>query len=223
MKKSVVSAGALGTTTKPLGIGYDPIDTTNYFNGALDEVTLYGTALTAVQVTALYTTQSTAPAVANGKVASYSFSGSGFDSSSYDNHATLTDVKNTTDRFGYGAKALQFNGTTSGVKASNSAQLNSGTTTVSFWVKVNALPAQGEVYLMSFGGWQERWKISLPSHGKPVFTAKYTGGISDMDAGDGNALPVGTWKHLVIVHDGANDKIYIDGVKKPQKRLSVTY
>ncbi len=221
LKRSVAATGALGTTTKPLGMGFDPIDVTNYFKGALDEVTLYGVALTAAQVTALYTTQSTVPTIANARVASYSFNGSGYDSSAYANHGVLTNVAATTDRFGFGSKAYEFNGKTSAIKASNSAPLNSASTTISFWVKANALPVTGESFLLSNGGWQERWKISLPGHGKVVFSTNNVGtGNSDMDAGDGNALTVGVWKHIVMTHDGTNDKIFIDGVKKNTKAVT---
>ena len=220
LKNSKAATGNLNNTTKPFGMGYDPIDTTNYFNGALDEVTIFNTALTATEITALYTAQSTAPAVVNARVAAYSFNGSGLDSSIYANHATLTNVKATTDRFGFGLRAYEFNGVSSAIKAPNSSALNSASTTVSFWVKVNALPVTGEAFLLSYGGWQERLKISLPAHGKPVFSTNNVGtGNSDMDSGDGNALPVGTWKHIVMTHDGANDKIFIDGVKKASKAV----
>ncbi|MCK6690608.1 MAG: fibronectin type III domain-containing protein, partial [Thermoanaerobaculia bacterium] len=78
----------------------------------------------------------------------------------------------------------------------------------------------GESYLLSYGGWQERWKISLPQHGKPVWTTNHTNGISDMDSGDGNELPVGEWRHVVMVHDGALDKIYFNGAKVAEKNVA---
>jgi len=212
--------GALDATTKPLGIGYDPIDNTNYFNGALDDVALYAVALSDAQIAALYATQSTAPVVAQGKVAAYDFNNNGFDDSAYGNHADIQSAALATDRFGFGKSALSFDGTAAEATASNGAQLNSAATTITFWVKVNALPATGEAYLLSFGGWQERWKISLPPHGKPVFTTNSAGGISDMDSGNGNELPVGIWKQVVMVHDGTNDKIFIDGVLKAQKAVA---
>jgi len=65
---------------------------------------------------------------------------------------------------------------------------------------------------MSFGGWQERWKISIPPHGKPVWTTNHSNGISDMDSGDGNALQPGDWTHLAMVHDGTKNIIYMNGV-----------
>jgi chitodextrinase len=211
--------GALDATVHPLGIGYDPIDNANYFNGALDEVQLFNTALTAPQIAALYAAQNTTPAVAQGKVADYQFNGDGTDDTAFGNHADISSATLATDRFGFGNSALLMNGTSSEVSAANGAQLNSGTTTVSFWVKVNALPGNGEAFLFSYGGWQERFKLSLPTHGKVVWTTNHTNGISDMDAGGGNELPVGIWKQVVVVHDGTSDKIFIDGVLKATKSV----
>ncbi|MBN8677953.1 MAG: hypothetical protein J0M29_06985 [Chitinophagales bacterium] len=214
--------GALDVTTHPLGIGYDPIDNANYFNGALDEVQLYDVALDATQIAALYANQNTPPAIPQGAVAQYAFDGTGEDASTFGNHADVYTAKATTDRFGFGRSAILCDGVSTEITAANGAQLNSGTATVSFWVKINTLPANGEAFLMSFGGWQERWKISLPQHGKPVWTTNHSNGISDMDSGNGNELPVGVWKHLVFVHDGAKDKIFIDGVLKAEKNVAGT-
>ncbi len=209
--------GALDPTIHPLGIGFDPIDVANYFNGALDEVMIFDAALNPAQITALYNTQNTPPTISQGLVAEYKFNGNGTDGTTFGNHANILTGDLTTDRFGFGNSALLLNGTSSEVNASNGAQLNSPTTTVSFWVKVNSLPGNGESFLLSFGGWQERWKISLPPHGKPVWTTNHSGGISDMDSGNGNELPVGVWKNVVMVHDGTKDKIYINGALVAEK------
>lgn len=217
-EKAVV--GALNNSTKPLGIGYNAIDNANYFDGSMDEVAFFNVALSDLEIAALYTAQNTPPVVAQGKVASYAFSGNGTDNTTFGNHADIQTAALGTNRFGFGNSAVFCNGTSSEITASNAAQLNSGTTTVSFWVKLNALPANGEVFLLSYGGWQERWKISLPSHGKAVWTTNHTNGISDMDAGGGNELPVGVWKHVVMVHDGASDIIYIDGIAKATKAVA---
>ena len=211
--------GALDATTHPLGIGYDPIDNANYFDGAMDDVALFDVALNATQVAALYNAQNTPPVVPQGIVADYSFTHNGSDATDFGNHADISGAELTTDRFGFGNSAILLNGTSSEVTASNAEQLNSPATTVSFWVKANALPANGEAFLLSFGGWQERFKISLPTHGKVVWTTSHENGVSDMDAGNGNELPVGVWKHLVFVHDGAKDKIFIDGVLKAEKNV----
>ncbi|MBK9016403.1 MAG: LamG domain-containing protein [Saprospiraceae bacterium] len=117
---------------------------------------------------------------------------------------------------------LSFDGTQSYLEAPNNPALNSNYTTVAFWIKVNALPVSGEAYPLSFGGWQERWKISLPTHGKPVWTTNNSSGISDMDAGGGNELVAGAWTHVVFVHDGTNDLIYMDGVQVATKAVAGT-
>ena len=43
-----------------------------------------------------------------------------------------------------------------------------------------------------------------------------------MDAGDGNELQPGAWTYVAMVHDGAKDKIYINGVSVAEKDVSGT-
>ena len=213
--------GPLNSTVHPFGIGYDPIDNGNFFNGALDEVKLYNVALSAPEVAALYATESTSPEVPTDLVADFPFAGDAHDATQFENNGLPGGAQLVTDRFGFGSNAYAFSGADS-IYVDNSIQYNSPLASISFWVKVGELPAQGEVYLLSHGGWQERWKISLPSHGKTVFTTNYENGISDMDAGDGNELQVGVWTHVVMVHDGAKDKIFMDGAMVAQKDVSGT-
>lgn len=212
-------AGDLNNSTYPLGIGYNPIDNANYFNGAIDDVRIYDGALDAAAVAALFAEQSTEPSIPDGIVASYLFDGDLRDASGYDNHATGTDVTYVPDRFGFGRQAVYFNGTTTEVTATNSDHLNSPWTTVSFMINPASLPDNGEVFIASFGGWQERWKISLPSHGKLVWTTNHVNGISDLDAGDGNELPTNTWTHVVLVHSTSKDLIYINGELAAEKNV----
>lgn len=204
--------GNLNTTTSPLGIGYDPIGGGLFFKGALDEVMIFDAALDAQQVADLYTDQNTSPMIDQGLVASYALDGDLSDGSEFSNHGRGIALQAATDRFGFGQSAYRFDGATSEITIPNSTQLNSDATTISFWINVRTLPEQGEVFVASFGGWQERWKISLPTHGKLVWTTNHENGISDMDAGDStNALQPGVWTHAVMVHDGIKDRIYLNG------------
>lgn len=209
-------SGTLNSTTKPFGIGYNVVDKGNYFNGAMDEVLIFNSALSAGEIAALYALESTAPVIPQGKVADYSFTNNTLDGSGLGNHAIAKNVTPATDRFGFGNSAYSFNGTDATVWAANSSALNSANTTISFWAKPNSLPVSGEVYLLSNGGWQERWKISLPGHGKPVFTTHSNGQCcSDLDSG--TPLTVGQWTHIVMTHDGTQDIIYLNGVQVNQK------
>jgi hypothetical protein len=51
--------GVLNPTGRPLGMGNNPIDGGQYFNGALDEVKIYNRALTPAEIAHLYETGST--------------------------------------------------------------------------------------------------------------------------------------------------------------------
>lgn len=204
--------GSLNSSTSPFGIGFNPIDHANFFNGLVDDIKVYDFAMDASQVSALYTTENTAPSETPQLVAEYKLNGSGQDFSSFKNHAFTDNVTNRTDRFGFGKSSMGFDGTSSSVTAPNSNALNSDYTTISFWINPTVLPPTGEGFIISNGGWQQRIKISLPSHGKIVFTTNSSSGISDMDAGGGNELVPGKWTHVVAVHDGTKDKIFINGV-----------
>lgn len=212
------TAGNLDATEYPLGIGYDPIDENFYFKGAIDEVEIYGSALTETEIANLYTAQNTPPQVTDGIVAEFAFDGNAEDGSEWANHGNRNGGKFVTDRFGFGKQALALDGTAS-VTAPASDVLNSGMTTIGFWVKPNSFPGTGEVFLLSHGGWQERWKISLPSHGKPVFTTHSNGACcSDMDSG--TPLELKKWTHVVMVHDGTKDVIYFNGIKVNEKAVN---
>ena len=95
------------------------------------------------------------------QVANYTFDGTASDASLTGNHAQLHGVTPTQDRFGIANRAFLFDGIQSYVVAPNVDELQSSAITISFWVRVDQLPDQGEVFLMSNGVWQERWKISL--------------------------------------------------------------
>lgn len=212
-------AGDLNDASSPLGFGYDPMSNSNVVNGDLDDLLIYDMALSDEEVMVIYEAQSTAPIIATGIVAAYPFNGEATDTSDFNNHASTSNVSYTTDRFGRGKSAMYLDGTAY-AHAAASDHLNSVSTTVAFWVNIANLPENGEFYLLSNGGWQERWKISLPSHGKPVWTTNNDGGISDMDSGEGNELLPGVWTHLTFVHNGTMDQIYFNGSLVAEKAVS---
>jgi chitodextrinase len=208
------SLGPLSKTNYPLGIGFDPIGGGNFFDGAIDDLKIYSKGLSAQEVSDLYDLEASEPVIDDELVANYPFSGNSYDATPFNNNATPALLG--MDRFEKGNNAALFTGSNE-VSASSSKQLNSPQATVSFWANPDSYPAMGEVYLISYGGWQERFKASLPSSGKVVWTTNHTNGISDMDSGEGGELPTGEWTHVVLVHDGAQDLIYFNGVKIAEK------
>ncbi|HRF39287.1 MAG TPA: LamG domain-containing protein, partial [Saprospiraceae bacterium] len=151
--------------------------------------------------------------------AHYAFTGHAKDGSGFANHAAVNGANLTQDRFGIANHAFFFDGEQSGLTAPNAAHLNSANATISFWINPASFPAQGEAYLLSFGGWQQRWKISLPGHGKPVFTTHSNGACcSDMDSN--SPLPANVWTHVTMVHNGTQNIIYFNGVEVNQKSVN---
>ena len=91
-------------------------------------------------------------------------------------------------------------------------------TSVGFWIRVDSVnTADQESYIIDFGHYDQRWKISLPHHLRIVWStssknAQFANAIVDMDSKDGNELIKGIWWHVVAVHDGLINLIYVNGV-----------
>jgi hypothetical protein len=111
-------------------------------------------------------------------------------------------------------QAFSFDGTAQYVSIPSSASLNIfGTHTVAFWVKPNALPTAGKNYQL-VSKWVngiEHKQVSINANG----TVSYF--LFGTTAGSGvtstTALQPGVWSHVAATYDGANMKIYINGVQ----------
>ncbi|MFA6403343.1 MAG: LamG domain-containing protein [Salinivirgaceae bacterium] len=127
--------------------------------------------------------------------------------------------------------AYDFVGNTAGdnvnagyIEIENSALLtNASSLTISYWVKVKELKADGEYYVVSNNSWAG-YKTSLPAHGAMVSTISYgtlaerTGG-SDYDAEQVVKLVPGTWAMFTTTYDQTSGKHinYYNGVLAGEK------
>ncbi|MBK8505932.1 MAG: fibronectin type III domain-containing protein [Saprospiraceae bacterium] len=164
----------------------------------------------------------------DGLVAHYPFEGNADDATPYANHGVVAgDVvfEEVPDR---GGMAIKFDGDQDSVLAPNAVQLISDFATVSFWIRVDGQSLQdAEAYVLDFGHWDQRWKISLPQHLRIVWTtnsknAQFDNAISDMDSKDGNELVKDFWWYVTMVHDGTDDIIYLDGNEVNRKPAAGT-
>ena len=153
-----------------------------------------------------------------GLIANYQFDDNANDATPYNNHGTIGGAPTFITRAGAGGKAIKF-GKTDSVVVRNAVQLISDFATVGFWIRVDSTNiADAEAYVIDFGHWDQRWKISLPQHLRIVWTTNSKNALSnnfivDMDAGDGNELVKGIWWHVTMVCNGVNNIIYINGVE----------
>ncbi|MFZ1678173.1 MAG: LamG-like jellyroll fold domain-containing protein, partial [Saprospiraceae bacterium] len=223
--------GGLGGYVVSLdGVYVDSLDasTISIFIGGLDPLTLYTFEVYAYDLSgnnseiADITASTTAPIVTAepGLVAHYKFEGDANDATPYNNHGTIggnPQFETVTNRPNASGMDLKFDGDADSVLVPNAVQLISDYTTVSFWIRVDGQNlADGEAYILDFGNYDERWKISLPVHRQIVWTTNSKNAIDDhfihdMDSGGGNDLVIGFWWYVTMVHDGTDDIIYIDG------------
>jgi fibronectin type 3 domain-containing protein len=149
-----------------------------------------------------------------GLVASFGFNeGSGttvFDSSGSNNNGTLTSATWTaTGKFG---SALSFNGTSSWVTVSDAASLDlTNGLTLEAWVNPTALSGWRTALLKESAGGLSYSLYANDNTPNPAVTVSIGGG--DRSAVGTSQVPLNTWTHLAATYDGAQLRLYMNGVQ----------
>ena len=113
-------------------------------------------------------------------------------------------------RTGAPGQALAFDGVDDAVTIAAAPTLTpTGEVSVSVWVRPSALPER-EMFVVSHGSWQNRWKLSLTPDARPRWTVNTTARIVDLDAPA--EVAEAAFTHLVGTYDGRRMRIYVDGV-----------
>ena len=223
------AGGTLATSTNPLQIGGDSIYG-QYFNGLIDNVRIYNTALTGSQIqtdmntpvgndTTPPTVTSKTPALgATGVaantlslVAAYNFdAGSGAvlaDVSGNGNNGTITNATWTTS--GKYGDALVFNGTSAcGLPDSTSLHLTTGMT-LEAWVNPSAVSSawRDVIYKGNDNYWLE---ATRDTSGVPAAGARWARGSYVTSIGTA-ALTSNTWTFLTETYNGSTLRLYVNG------------
>lgn len=142
-------------------------------------------------------------------VAYYPFSGNAQDASGNDLHGIPFGARLTEDQYGLPLSAYLFDGVNDRITVPYSAPFDLRTAiTVSAWIRADRLPDR-ELFVVSHGSWQNRWKVSLTPGGNIRWTINSTQGIRDVDA----PQPVnpGEFNHFTATFDGEAMVLYING------------
>ena len=86
--------------------------------------------------------------------------------------------------------------------------------TVSVWLSPSSLPER-EMFVVSHGSWQNRWKISLTPEARPRWSVRTTTGIVDLDAPV--SISADRFTHLAATYDGARLVLYVDGMQVSER------
>ena len=152
-------------------------------------------------------------------IAHYPFTGNANDVSGNLLHGQLSGgTLISTDFWGNPAQAGMFDGINDNVVVANNALLNfQDAITVSCWFKATLLPDH-EVFLLSHGSWQNRWKISVTPEKKIRWTINTLNAVGDLDSETG--IQKDSIYHIAVTYDGAHMALYLNGVLHTYKPLT---
>jgi hypothetical protein len=193
----------------------------SHFNGTIDEVRIYNTALTAGNVATLYAETASSTISISGLLAHYKLEGDATDETgNYDGTAsnviyneydgTATNVTYATGKFG---NAAVFNGSSSKIELP--FNLQNTAFSVSFWAK-NTLDSNN-YYLIAnnSGSAQSGWHIGGANSSGTVYNFRINNGSSNYLLLDSGTVDDSDWHHVVVTWDNTTNangaKIYING------------
>ncbi|MBC7884848.1 MAG: T9SS type A sorting domain-containing protein [Saprospiraceae bacterium] len=142
-------------------------------------------------------------------IAWYPFTGNANDRSGNEHHGISKGAVLTSDFQGGPNSAYYFNGGAQHIEVASSTKLNTlASISVSLWSKPN-LAADKEIFLMSHGSWQNRWKLSLTPTKKLRWTINTLSKTADLDTDF--ELKSDSVYHIVATYDGETMLIFVNG------------
>lgn len=142
-------------------------------------------------------------------IAWYPFSGNTQDLSGNNHHGTNKGGLLTTDFNGNANNAYYFNGGSQHIEVASTTKLNTTEAiSVSLWCKP-AFGEEKEIFLLSHGSWQNRWKLSITPTRNVRWTVNTSTRIVDLDVT--RPLISDSVYHIVANYDGKNMLIYVNG------------
>ena len=210
--------GTIGINTMDLLIGkanWTNVNAPN-FNGTMDELLIYNSALTPLQVTQSYGTSCGSIDTSTGLVARYDFTGNANDLSGNPNNGTVNGATLTSDRFGNANNAYAFNGTTSYIDVPNSSSLQfaNNIISISFWANINSVPTgtnDGIILSKQSGSGTTQQGFNVFDNASQTVGLRVANGTNVGIADDSN-VSLNQYHHLVYVYDNGTGTSYLDGI-----------
>lgn len=200
----------------PLYIGKDPATNTYQLRGSLDDISIYGKALSSTEIQQYY---STTKGPTSNLIAYWPFDGNGKDHSGNGNTATLHNLISTTDRFGNQNGAYYFNGQNAYASVIDKATLRLSDTdfTLNAWVKLDAYNASHGSMIMAkrTSGVNSGWQTSISGYdSNPYGVMTYGPGGGSYNAWGSIKVSFNQWHMVTCVYKLSTQtlSIYINGV-----------
>jgi len=224
-----VNYGSVGTYG--LSIGGGQSTSRNILNGAVDDVSIYGSALTAARIQAHYAAGTTTPTSTGDP---YATTVMGDSPAAYyrldDAGSLLADATTHQLNGSYGSSithhatglvtgtsdyAATFSGSATGstttAQVSQSSTLQPTSVSVEAWVKESSTPS-GIIDVVSYGDQHgQGYSLQIYSTNQAAFYGNTTAGAGYFYVQGTTTLSTGTVYHLVGTYDGTTAKIYVNG------------
>ena len=218
---STVSAGTAGTSPVSIGrIGDYPL---LYFNGSIDQVRIFNTALSSSNVSLLYAETSATSSTLDYPVtatALYELSGNANDTGNtyngtatnveYAYNGTATNVNfNVAGKFG---NAGEFNGSSSFINAGFIPSLVTQTFSISTWIKFSSL-TNNQAFISNYvssGGTSRGWFFRYNTTDGIQFA--FRNSTTDVSLSNGYHPIIGQWVHICVSVSPTSKTLYINGV-----------
>jgi len=155
--------------------------------------------------------------IRDGLIAYYPFNGNAEDLGGRDHHGAANQAVLVDDRFGSSNQAYSFDGTDDYIEVPHHQDFNlTNKLTISCWIRHDEEPACFEDILMK-GGDAYGLQFACDGTGTILFHLN-TDGVHNLNS---NIKPVaGNWYHITGVYDGAEQRIYVNGVLKNSVSLT---
>jgi chitodextrinase len=151
-------------------------------------------------------------------IAWYPFNLNGNDISGNDLHGQVFGAVYSNDYFEQPASALLTDGINDKVTVDNDPLLNvQEAITISCWFNPYDLPNK-EVFLVSHGSWQNRWKVSIIPDKKIRWTVNTQSSIGDLDSK--TIVQTDSFYHLTVTYDGSWMTMYVNGTLESYRSLN---
>ncbi len=208
-------SGNLNSSNAPIFIG--SLTSSNYFNGQIDEMQIFGLALTEDAINELYTDSQNS---GNGEESLISWwklnenQGINAADQTGTNNGSITGA---TWAQGISGSCLSFNGTTGLVSIPNHPSLNfSQSLTMMAWVKTRE---NKTTKIVQNGDWDghglgqgkwDGWNAHIRTNDNITHSVHWLGGLPVM----------GEWYHLAMTYDGSVLKLYVNGQLRNSKTIN---
>ncbi len=202
------TASSITQSSGGIAIGRKGETELGYFNGKIDDVSIYSIVLSQFEIDSIYHEDNWP--IVDGLVAHYPFNSNANDESGNGNDGTVNGATLTTDRFGNENSAYSFDGVDDYIHIPYSEDFNfdpSGQFTLVAWTNTNVLDVSHHIVTKAPSNTVWDYGLTIDNNNLYLF-----GHHANHEAYSTTQAVINSWHLVVGVYGNSNWKIYIDGV-----------